>query len=199
MPVDVRAIGCDFYTFSGHKMYGPTGTGVLYGRAVILDAMPPYQGGGDMISSVTFAKTEYNELPYKFEAGTPNIAGVVGLGAAVEYLAGLDRSAVSAHEDALLAYATERVRQIDGVRVLGEARVKSSVLSFVLEGVHPHDMGTILDADGIAVRTGQHCAQPVMDRYGVPATVRASIGLYNTREEIDVLVAGIHKVREVFS
>jgi cysteine desulfurase / selenocysteine lyase len=199
MPVDVRAIGCDFYTFSGHKMYGPTGTGVLYGRAAMLDAMPPYQGGGDMISSVTFAKTEYNELPYKFEAGTPNIAGVVGLGAAVEYLAGLDRSAVSAHEDALLAYATERVRQIDGVRVLGEARVKSSVLSFVLEGVHPHDMGTILDADGIAVRTGQHCAQPVMDRYGVPATVRASIGLYNTREEIDVLVAGIHKVREVFS
>ena len=198
MPVDVRELGCDFYTFSGHKMYGPTGTGVLYGRASMLDAMPPYQGGGDMISSVTFEKTLYNELPYKFEAGTPNIAGVVGLGAAVEYLAGLDRSAVSAHEDALLAYATERVREVAGVRVLGEARQKSSVLSFVLEGVHPHDMGTILDSEGIAVRTGQHCAQPVMDRYGVPATVRASIGLYNTREEIDTLVAGIHKVREVF-
>jgi cysteine desulfurase/selenocysteine lyase len=198
MPVDVRELGCDFYTFSGHKMYGPTGTGVLYGRASMLDAMPPYQGGGDMISSVTFEKTLYNELPYKFEAGTPNIAGVVGLGAAVEYLAGLDRSAVSAHEDALLAYATERVREVAGVRVFGEARQKSSVLSFVLEGVHPHDMGTILDSEGIAVRTGQHCAQPVMDRYGVPATVRASIGLYNTREEIDTLVAGIHKVREVF-
>jgi cysteine desulfurase / selenocysteine lyase len=198
MPVDVRAIGCDFYTFSGHKMYGPTGTGVLYGRAAVLEAMPPYQGGGDMISSVTFEKTDYNELPYKFEAGTPNIAGVVGLGTAVDYLSGLDRGAVSAHEDALLAYATDRVREIRGVRLLGEARQKSSVLSFVLEGVHPHDMGTILDSEGIAVRTGQHCAQPVMDRYGVPATVRASIGLYNTREEIDTLVAGIHKVREVF-
>jgi cysteine desulfurase / selenocysteine lyase len=151
-----------------------------------------------MISSVTFEKTNYNELPYKFEAGTPNIAGVVGLGAAVAYLAGLDRGAVTAHEDALLAYATDRVREVPGVRLLGEARHKSSVLSFVLEGVHPHDMGTILDSEGIAVRTGQHCAQPVMDRYGVPATVRASIGLYNTREEIDTLVAGIHKVREVF-
>ena len=198
MPVDVRELGCDFYTFSGHKMYGPTGTGVLYGRASELEAMPPYQGGGDMIASVTFEKTDYNELPYKFEAGTPNIAGVVGLGAAVNFLEGLDRAAVTAHEDALLAYATERVRQVAGVRLLGEARHKSSVLSFVLEGVHPHDMGTILDSEGIAVRTGQHCAQPIMDRYGVPATVRASIGLYNTREEIDTLVAGIHKVREVF-
>jgi cysteine desulfurase/selenocysteine lyase len=198
LPVDVRAIGCDFYSFSGHKMYGPTGTGVLYGQARVLEAMPPYQGGGDMISSVTFEKTDYNVLPYKFEAGTPNIAGVVGLGTAVEYLAALDRAAVAAHEDALLAYATDRVRAIDGVRLLGEAREKSSVLSFVLDGVHPHDMGTILDTEGIAVRTGQHCAQPVMDRYGVPATVRASIGLYNTRDEIDVLVAGIHKVREVF-
>ncbi len=198
MPVDVRELGCDFYTFSGHKMYGPTGTGVLYGRASELEAMPPYQGGGDMIASVTFEKTDYNELPYKFEAGTPNIAGVVGLGAAVNFLEGLDRAAVTAHEDALLAYATERVREVAGVRLLGEARHKSSVLSFVLEGVHPHDMGTILDSEGIAVRTGQHCAQPIMDRYGVPATVRASIGLYNTREEIDTLVAGIHKVREVF-
>jgi cysteine desulfurase/selenocysteine lyase len=198
MPVDVQAIGCDFYAFSGHKMYGPTGTGVLYGRSQVLEAMPPYQGGGDMIQSVTFEKTDYNVLPYKFEAGTPNIAGVVGLGAAVEYLAGLDRSAVSAHEDALLAYATDRLRGIEGVRLLGEAREKSSVLSFVLEGVHPHDMGTILDTEGIAVRTGQHCAQPVMDRYDVPATVRASIGLYNTRDEIDALVRGIHKVREVF-
>ncbi len=198
MPVDVRELGCDFYTFSGHKMYGPTGTGVLYGRASELEAMPPYQGGGDMIASVTFEKTDYNELPYKFEAGTPNIAGVVGLGAAVNFLEGLDRAAVTAHEDALLAHATERVREVAGVRLLGEARHKSSVLSFVLEGVHPHDMGTILDSEGIAVRTGQHCAQPIMDRYGVPATVRASIGLYNTREEIDTLVAGIHKVREVF-
>ena len=196
--IDVRDLDCDFYVLSSHKMFGPTGVGVLYGRPRLLESMPPYQGGGDMIASVTFEKTDYNELPYKFEAGTPNIAGVVGLGAAVNFLESLDRAAVTAHEDALLAYATDRVREIAGVRLLGEARNKSSVLSFVLEGVHPHDMGTILDSEGIAVRTGQHCAQPIMDRYGVPATVRASIGLYNTREEIDRLVAGIHKVREVF-
>ena len=198
LPVDDQAIGCDFYAFSGHKMYGPTGTGVLYGRQALLEAMPPYQGGGDMIASVTFEKTEYNVLPYKFEAGTPNIAGVVGLGAAVDYLTGLDRAAALGHEDALLDYATGRVRAIDGVRIIGEAARRTSVLSFVVDGVHPHDIGTILDREGVAVRTGQHCAQPIMDRYGVAATVRASIGLYNTREEIDALVDGLQTVREVF-
>ena len=198
LPVDVQAIGCDFYAFSGHKMYGPTGTGVLYGRQALLEAMPPYQGGGDMIASVTFEKTEYNVLPYKFEAGTPNIAGFVGLGAAVDYLTGLDRAAALGHEDALLDYATGRVRAIDGVRIIGEAARRTSVLSFVVDGVHPHDIGTILDREGVAVRTGQHCAQPIMDRYGVAATVRASIGLYNTREEIDALVDGLQTVREVF-
>ena len=198
MPVDVQAIGCDFYTFSGHKIYGPTGTGILYGRAEVLDAMPPYQGGGDMIASVTFEKTDYNVLPYKFEAGTPNIAGVVGLGAAIRYVEQLDRAAMMAHEDALLARLTAGVSELPGIRLLGQAAHKSSVLSFVLDGVHPHDIGTILDSEGIAVRTGQHCAQPVMDRYGVPATVRASIGLYNTSAEIDALVTGLQKVREVF-
>ncbi len=198
LPVDVQAIGCDFYAFSGHKMYGPTGTGILYGRAALLDAMPPYQGGGDMIASVTFERTDYNVLPYKFEAGTPNIAGFVGLGAAVDYLTALDRRAALAHEDALLEYATERVRGIEGVRLIGEARDRTSVLSFVLEGVHPHDIGTILDREGIAVRTGQHCAQPVMDRYGVTATVRASVAIYNTRDEIDALAQGLQIVREVF-
>jgi cysteine desulfurase/selenocysteine lyase len=198
LPVDVQAIGCDFYAFSGHKMYGPTGTGVLYGRAALLEAMPPYQGGGDMIASVTFEKTEYNVLPYKFEAGTPNIAGFVGLAAAVDYLTGLDRAAALAHEDTLLDYATERVRAIDGVRIIGDAARRTSVLSFVVDNIHPHDIGTILDRQGVAVRTGQHCAQPIMDRYGIAATVRASIGLYNTREEIDALVDGLHTVREVF-
>ena len=198
LPVDVQALGCDFYAFSGHKMYGPTGTGILYGRQGLLEAMPPYQGGGDMIASVTFEKTDYNVLPYKFEAGTPNIAGFVGLGAAVDYLTDLDRSAALEYEDALLAYATERVRAIPGVHLIGEARQKTSVLSFVLDGVHPHDIGTVLDAEGVAVRTGQHCAQPVMDRYGIAATVRASVAIYNTRAEIDALVDGLHKVREVF-
>ena len=198
LPVDVQAIGCDFYAFSGHKMYGPTGTGILYGRSALLEAMPPYQGGGDMISSVTFERTDYNVLPYKFEAGTPNIAGFVGLGAAVDYLTGLDRAAALAHEDALLDYATARVREIEGVRLIGEALRRTSVLSFVLEGVHPHDIGTILDREGIAVRTGQHCAQPVMDRYGLTATVRASVAIYNTREEIDALAQGLQIVREVF-
>jgi len=198
LPVDVQAIGCDFYAFSGHKMYGPTGTGILYGRQALLEAMPPYQGGGDMIASVTFEKTDYNVLPYKFEAGTPNIAGFVGLGAAVDYLAALDRVAALEYEDALLAYATEQVRAIPGVRIFGEARHRTSVLSFDLDGVHPHDVGTILDTEGIAVRTGQHCAQPVMDRYGITATVRASVAVYNTRAEIDALVDGLHKVREVF-
>ena len=198
LTVDVQALGCDFYAFSGHKMYGPTGTGILYGRQALLEAMPPYQGGGDMIASVTFEHTDYNVLPYKFEAGTPNIAGFVGLGAAVDYLTGLDRAAALEHEDAVLAYATERVAAIPGVRLVGQARHKTSVLSFVLDGVHPHDIGTILDTEGIAVRTGQHCAQPVMDRYGIAATVRASVAIYNTRAEIDALVEGMHKVREVF-
>jgi cysteine desulfurase/selenocysteine lyase len=171
---------------------------VLYGRTALLDAMPPYQGGGDMIASVTFEKTDYNVLPYKFEAGTPNIAGFVGLGAAVDYLSALDRPAALAHEDALLDYATDRVRAIDGVRIIGEAARRTSVLSFVVDGIHPHDIGTILDREGVAVRTGQHCAQPVMDRYGIAATVRASVAVYNTREEIDALVDGLHTVREVF-
>jgi cysteine desulfurase/selenocysteine lyase len=199
LPVDVQSIGCDFYTFSGHKIYGPTGTGILYGKAARLEAMPPYQGGGDMIASVTFEKTDYNVLPYKFEAGTPNIAGMVGLGAAIKYVEGIDREAARAHEDALLEYLTAQVTAVPGTRLLGEAREKSSVLSFVMDGVHPHDVGTILDTEGIAVRTGQHCAQPVMDRYGVPATVRASIGLYNTRDDVDAFIRGLHKVREVFA
>ena len=197
--IDVQALDCDFYVLSSHKMFGPTGTGVLYGRKTLLEKMPPYQGGGDMISSVTFEKTLYNQVPYKFEAGTPNIAGVVGLGAAVDYLSTIDRAAALVHEDAVLEYATGQVRAIPGARIIGEARHKTGVLSFMLEGVHPHDAGTILDQQGVAVRTGQHCAQPVMDRYGIPATIRASLGIYNTREDIDALVRGLHKVREVFA
>ena len=199
LAVDVQALGCDFYVFSSHKMFGPTGVGVLYGRGSLLETMPPYQGGGDMIASVTFEKTLYNVVPYKFEAGTPNIAGVAGFGAAVDYLMAIDRDAALAHEDAVLAYATERVRDIRGARIIGEARHKTGVLSFVLEGVHPHDAGTILDHEGVAVRTGQHCAQPIMDRYGIPATIRASLGIYNTREEIDVLMRALERVREVFA
>ncbi|MEP6917158.1 MAG: aminotransferase class V-fold PLP-dependent enzyme, partial [Acidobacteriota bacterium] len=194
-----QALDCDFYVFSSHKMYGPTGVGVLYGRRALLDAMPPYQGGGDMIASVTFAKTTYNVVPYKFEAGTPNIGGVAGFGAAVDYLMGIDREAALAHEDAVLAYATARVRTVPGARIVGDARIKTGVLSFLMEGVHPHDAGTILDTEGIAVRTGQHCAQPVMDRYGITATIRASLGIYNTREEIDALVGALERVREVFA
>jgi cysteine desulfurase/selenocysteine lyase len=197
--IDVQALDCDFYVLSSHKMFGPTGTGVLYGRKALLEAMPPYQGGGDMISSVTFEKTLYNQVPYKFEAGTPNIAGVVGLGAAVDYLSAIDREAALAHEDAVLDYATAQVREIPGARIIGEARHKTGVLSFMLDGVHPHDAGTILDQQGVAVRTGQHCAQPVMDRFCIPATIRASLGIYNTREDIDALVRGLHKVREVFA
>ena len=199
LAVDVQALDCDFYVFSSHKMYGPTGVGVLYGRPSLLEAMPPYQGGGDMIASVTFEKTLYNVVPYKFEAGTPNIGGVVGLGAAVDYLMAIDRDGALAHEDAVLAYATARVREIAGARIIGEARHKTGVLSFLLEGVHPHDAGTILDREGVAVRTGQHCAQPVMDRYGIAATIRASLGIYNTREEIDVLVRALERVRGVFA
>jgi cysteine desulfurase/selenocysteine lyase len=196
--VDVQALDCDFYVFSSHKMFGPTGTGVLYGRRSLLEAMPPYRGGGDMISSVTFEKTAYNVVPYKFEAGTPNMAGVVGLGAAIDYLGGIDRDAALAHEDSLLEFATERLREIPGTRVIGEAHRKTGVLSFVLDGVHPHDVGTILDREGVAVRTGQHCAQPVMDRYGIPATIRVSLAIYNSREDIDALIASLARVREVF-
>ena len=198
LPIDVQDLDCDFYVLSSHKMFGPTGTGVLYGRKTLLEAMPPYQGGGDMIASVTFEKTHYNQLPYKFEAGTPNIAGVAGFGAAIDYLSAIDRAAALAHEDDVLDYATARVREIPGVRIIGEARHKTGVLSFFMEGAHPHDAGTILDQQGIAVRTGQHCAQPVMDRFCIPATIRASLGIYNTREDIDALVVGLHKVREVF-
>ena len=196
--VDVREIDCDFYAFSGHKLYGPTGIGVLYGKAGLLDAMPPYQGGGDMISSVTFEKTLYNVLPYKFEAGTPNIAGAIGLGAAIDYLSKVRLDLVAAHERELLAYATETVSAIKGVRIIGTAREKAAVLSFVLDGVHAHDLGTILDQDGIAIRAGHHCAMPVMERFGVPATARASLALYNTREEVDALVGAIEKVKRVF-
>ncbi len=199
LTVDVQALDCDFYAFSSHKMFGPTGVGVLYGRRSLLEAMPPYQGGGDMIASVTFEKTLYNVVPYKFEAGTPNIGGVAGFGAAIDYLMAIDRAAALAHEDGVLEYATSQVREIPGARIIGEARHKTGVLSFLLEGVHPHDAGTILDNEGVAVRTGQHCAQPVMDRYGVTATIRASLGIYNTRDEIDVLVKALERVREVFA
>ena len=199
MALDVVALDCDFYCFSGHKVYGPSGVGALYGKAALLEAMPPWQGGGDMIASVTFEKTTYNALPYKFEAGTPNIAGVIGLGAAIDYVNGLGISAIAAHEDEVLAYGTEVLGSVPGLRLVGTAREKASVLSFVIEGIHPHDIGTILDYEGIAVRTGHHCAQPVMDRYGLPATARASLACFNTREELDALVAGLHRVREMFA
>jgi cysteine desulfurase/selenocysteine lyase len=198
LPVDVRALGCDFYAFSGHKIYGPTGVGVLYGRAELLEAMPPYQGGGDMILSVTFEKTTFNQIPHKFEAGTPHIEGVIGLGAALDYVAALGPEAIRAHEDALLAHGTAALLAEPGVKLVGTAPGKAGVLSFLLEGVHPHDVGTILDREGIAIRTGHHCAQPVMERFGIPATARASLGLYNTREELDTLAAGLRKVRRVF-
>ena len=197
--VDVQSLDCDFYAFSSHKMFGPTGVGVLYGRPSLLDAMPPYQGGGDMIASVTFERTEYNVVPYKFEAGTPNIAGVAGFGAAIDYLSSIDRRGALAHEDDVLAYATERVSEIPNATIFGNARHKTGVLSFVLEGVHPHDAGTILDSEGVAVRTGQHCAQPIMDRFGITATIRASLAIYNTRDEIDVLVRALERVRGVFA
>jgi len=196
--VDVRDLGCDFYTLSGHKLFGPTGIGVLYGRAALLEAMPPYQGGGDMIASVTFEKTTYNALPYKFEAGTPHIAGVIGLGVALDYLSGLGLDRVAAHERELLTYGTATLQAAPGVRIIGTARDKASVLSFIVDGVHAHDVGTILDHAGIAVRAGHHCAMPVMRRFGVPATVRASLAFYNTREELDALGAGLREVREIF-
>jgi len=197
LPVDVRALGCDFYAFSGHKVYGPTGIGVLYGKAELLDAMPPYQGGGDMIRSVTFEKTTYNVLPYKFEAGTPDIAGAIGLGAALEYVAALGMDRIAAHGMDLLNYATEKVSAVEGVRLIGTAAHRTGVLSFVMGDIHPHDLGTILDREGIAIRTGHHCAQPVMERYGVAATARASFAVYNTHEEVDALVAGLERAREV--
>jgi cysteine desulfurase / selenocysteine lyase len=198
LAVDVRAIGADFYTFSSHKMYGSTGVGVLYGRAELLEAMPPYQGGGDMISSVTFEKTTWNVLPYKFEAGTPNIAGAVGFGAAVDYLTSVGIENVTAHEEELLAHATRELSAIPGLNVIGTAREKIGVLSFTLDGIHPHDVGTVLDQEGIAIRTGHHCAQPVMEFFGIPATARASLALYNTRGEIDALAEGIRKVVRMF-
>ncbi|HLY07847.1 MAG TPA: cysteine desulfurase [Planctomycetota bacterium] len=198
LAVDVRALDADFYAFSGHKLYGPTGIGVLYGKQALLEAMPPYQGGGDMILSVTFEKTKYNHLPYKFEAGTPHIEGVIGLGAALDYVTGIGLGAIAAHETDVLAHGTTVLSQIPGLRLIGTAREKAGVLSFELEGVHPHDIGTILDQQGIAIRTGHHCAQPVMDRFGVPATARASLALYNTNEEMDALAAGLKKVAEVF-
>ena len=199
MRVDVQALGCDFYAISGHKLFGPTGIGVLYGRAELLDAMPPYQGGGDMIASVTFEKSTYNVIPHKFEAGTPNIAGAIGMGAAIDYLERLDWAALEAYEHDLLAQATAAVADVPGLRTVGTAPEKAGVLSFVMEDAHPHDIGTILDQEGIAIRTGHHCCMPLMLRLGVPATARASFAFYNTREEIDALVRGLYRVREVFA
>lgn len=198
MPVNVRELDCDFYVFSGHKLYGPTGIGILYGKARLLEEMPPYQGGGDMIRSVTFEKTTFNAVPYKFEAGTPDIAGVIGLSAAIDYVSRIGMENIANYESDLLSYATEKLSAIPGLRLIGTAKEKAAVLSFVLDGVHPHDVGTILDRQGIAVRTGHHCAQPVMERFGIPATARASLAFYNTREEIDALAAGIGRVKEIF-
>ena len=198
LPIDVRALGCDFYAFSGHKLYGPTGIGVLYGKRDVLDAMPPYQGGGDMIESVSFERTTYAPPPHRFEAGTPNIAGAVGLGAAVDYLRSLDRRLIEAHERELLQMATLRLRELPSVTLIGTADPKIGVVSFVVDGVHPHDLATIADLEGVAIRAGHHCAQPVMDRFGVAATARASIGLYNTRADIDALVRAVERAQEVF-
>ncbi len=196
--VDVQELDCDFYVFSGHKLYGPTGIGALYARAALLEAMPPWQGGGDMIRSVSFEKTEYNELPWKFEAGTPHIAGAIGLGAAIDYVQSIGYEAIAEQERALLAYALRELSKINSLRLIGQPRHRSGVVSFALGGVHPHDVGTILDNDGICVRAGHHCAQPTMARFGVPATVRASFGIYNGRDDVDALVAGLRKVQEVF-
>ena len=199
LPVDVRDLDCDFYAFSGHKLFGPTGIGVLYGKREWLEFMPPYQGGGEQIKSVTFEKTIYNDLPYKFEAGTPHIAGVVGLGAAIDYVNGIGLEHAAAYEHELLEYGTEQLQAIEGLRLIGTARHKASVLSFLLDNIHPHDIGTVLDTQGIAIRTGHHCAQPLMQRFQIPATARASLAFYNTRAEIDALVEGIHRTFEVFS
>jgi cysteine desulfurase/selenocysteine lyase len=199
MTVDVQDLECDFYVFSGHKMFAPTGIGALYGKQALLEAMPPWQGGGDMILSVSFAHTQYNELPYKFEAGTPHIAGAIGLGAAIDYMQSLGVANIAQHENDLLVEATKRLEALDGVRIIGTADNKASVLSFMIDGVHPHDVGTIFDQQGVAIRTGHHCAQPVMQFYGIPATARASFAFYNTFEEIDALVNAIQKVQELFA
>jgi len=196
-PVDVRALDCDFYAFSGHKLFGPTGIGVLYGKRAWLDAMPPYQGGGDMIKAVSFEKSTYHDLPHKFEAGTPHIAGSIGLGAAIDYVGSIGLTRIVAHEHALLAYATERAREVPGMRLIGTAQEKAGVLSFVIDGIHPHDLGTVLDCEGIAIRTGHHCAMPVMQHYHVPATARASFAFYNTEEEVDRLFEAIEEARRM--
>ncbi|WAR46402.1 cysteine desulfurase [Methylomonas rapida] len=196
--IDVQALDCDFYVFSGHKLYGPSGTGVLYGKQTLLEAMPPYQGGGDMIRMVTFEKTEYAGLPHKFEAGTPAIAEIIGLGAAIDYVSGIGMANIAAYEHELLVYATEQAEQIKGLNIIGQAEHKGGILSFTLDHIHPHDIGTMLDSLGIAIRAGHHCAMPVMDFYGVPATARASFGMYNTRQEIDILMQGIKSLIEVF-
>lgn len=198
IPVDVQALGCDFYAFSGHKIYGPTGIGILYGKPDLLEAMEPYQGGGEMIRRVTFEESWYNIVPYKFEAGTPNIAGAIGLGTALEYLAQFGLEAVGEYEDALLARATEAVSDLSGLRIIGTAAQKGGILSFVMDGVHPHDIGTILDTEGVAIRAGHHCTMPLMTRYGIPGTARASFAIYNTKEDVDALIRGIEKAREVF-
>jgi cysteine desulfurase/selenocysteine lyase len=198
MPVDVQALGVDFYAATGHKLYGPTGIGVLYGREALLESMPPFLGGGDMIASVSFEKSTWNELPFKFEAGTPHIEGAIGLGAAIDYIQSIGLDSIAAHEADLLAYGTEQLAGVPGVRIIGTAPAKASILSFLMESAHPHDIGTIVDREGVAIRTGHHCAQPVMDRFGIPATARASLAMYNTRDEIDALVAALHKVNEVF-
>ena len=198
LAVDVRALDCDFFAFSGHKVCGPTGIGALYGKADLLNAMPPYQGGGDMIRSVSFARTEYNDLPWKFEAGTPNVAGAIGLGAALDYVSALGIDAIAAHEHDLLAHATQEASRIPGLRIIGTAPRKASILSFVLDGVHPHDIGTILDRGGVAIRAGHHCAMPLMQRFGIAGTARASFALYNTRDDVDALLAGIDEVRRMF-
>ena len=198
VPVDVQKLDCDFYAFSGHKLYGPTGVGVLYGKAALLDEMPPYQAGGDMIRSVSFEETSYNALPYKFEAGTPNIAGVIGLGAAVDYVNSIGFTAIATHENALLAYATPLLEDVPGLAIIGKAHTKTGIISFVVEGMHAHDIGTILDRQGVAIRTGHHCTMPLMERFGVSATARASFALYNTMQEVDALVAAIYKAKGVF-
>ncbi len=197
--VDVQDLDADFYAFSSHKIFGPTGIGVLYGKAALLESMPPYQGGGDMIASVTFDKTTYNTLPYKFEAGTPDIAGVIGLGAALDYVNELGIETIAAYEHDLLNYATQALSTEPGIRIIGTSKHKAGAISFVVDGVHPHDVGTVLDHQGIAVRTGHHCAQPLMERFGVPATTRASLAFYNTRQEIDALIVGLRKVKEIFA
>lgn len=199
LKIDVQDLDADFYAFSGHKVFGPTGIGVLYGKTEFLEMMPPYQGGGDMIRTVTFEKTTFDDIPRKFEAGTPNIAGGIGLGAAIDYLNQFNRNELAEYENELLKYATEKLSEVDGLRIIGTAKEKASVISFIIEGIHPYDIGTIIDTDGIAIRTGHHCTQPIMQRFNVPATARASFAFYNTKEEIDKLVASLYKVKRMFS